>query len=180
MPKKKGFMGTKRLIRKSSNKKVFCSSSAGVTEKIAVVLSKVLPKKGNVVILFFGGLGYGKTTFIRGLVKGLGLNSGVASPTFKLVNVYKTRCRIVYHLDLYRLTTVDDVLSVGYEDIITSPHVVAIEWAEKFEDIYPKERIEVRLMYVSPEQRKVVVKTCGLMYNGLLTKLTSKLEVGKV
>ena len=89
----------------------FISSSASETENIGKKLAKKL--KGTEVIALFGGLGAGKTAFTRGLSEGLGFEDGVSSPTFALVHEYEGKFPI-FHFDMYRVTTYDDLYSTGF------------------------------------------------------------------
>jgi tRNA threonylcarbamoyladenosine biosynthesis protein TsaE len=84
------------------------------------------------VILLEGSLGAGKTALTRGIVKGLGCDPAVVhSPTFSLINEYRCREADVYHVDLYRLDSLQDLYSIGLEEIVTCNAVIIIEWAEK-------------------------------------------------
>lgn len=94
-------------------------------EKIASVLS------GNEVIAMFGYLGAGKTAFTRGLARGLSYENGVSSPTFAIVNEYCGKFNI-YHFDMYRITSEDDLYSTGFYDYLDTG-VVVIEWSENIE-----------------------------------------------
>ena len=93
------------------------SNSAEETEKIGERLAAALG--GTEVIALFGGLGMGKTAFTRGIARGLGVAEGVSSPTFALVNEYRGRCGI-YHFDMYRVTSWDDLYSTGFYDYLGS------------------------------------------------------------
>ena len=102
----------------------FISSSASETENIGKKLAKKL--KGTEVISLFGGLGAGKTAFTRGLSEGLGFEDGVSSPTFALVHEYEGKFPI-FHFDMYRVTTYDDLYSTGFFDYIGNG-ILVIEW----------------------------------------------------
>ena len=95
----------------------FISSSASETENIGKKLAKKL--KGTEVIALFGGLGAGKTAFTRGLSEGLGFEDGVSSPTFALVHEYEGKFPI-FHFDMYRVTTYDDLYSTGFLIILAT------------------------------------------------------------
>lgn len=102
------------------------------------------------VVLLYGELGSGKTVLVRGLVHGLGVKdlSLVRSPSFTLVNQYTGKEGTIYHLDFYRLEGLRDLYSIGLEEILASPAIVVIEWAEKLllETDHPFEiRIDVDL-----------------------------------
>lgn len=93
-------------------------------------------RKGEVVA-FFGDLGMGKTAFIRGLVKGLGISADVASPTFSLVNEYRGNEKTVYHYDMYRISTWEDLYSTGFFDYLDTDAILCIEWSENIENALP-------------------------------------------
>lgn len=109
------------------------SHSAEETEQIGFNIAQRL--NGTEVIALFGGLGMGKTAFTRGLAKGLGIDDGVSSPTFALVNEYLGRYNI-YHFDMYRVSSWDDLYSTGFFDYIDTG-VLVIEWSENIEELCP-------------------------------------------
>lgn len=113
----------------------FYSKNHNETEKIGQKLARVL-KSGDVVA-FFGGLGMGKTAFTRGLVKGLNIDADVSSPTFALVHEYEGNPS-VYHFDMYRVSSWDDLSSTGYFDYLESSGILAIEWSENIENALPQ------------------------------------------
>ena len=120
---------------------VFYSNSSQETRKIAYDFAKKL-KKGDIVA-FFGGLGMGKTTFIRGLNEGLGIDSEVSSPTFSLVNEYRSDNISMFHFDMYRINGWDDLYSTGFFDYIAEGGILACEWSENIENALPDDCIKV-------------------------------------
>lgn len=127
-------------------KKKFISRSAEQTKQIAASLAPQL-KKGDVVVLL-ANLGAGKTTFVQGLVKALGVRESALSPTFVIAQSLKGKIP-VHHLDFYRLS-VKEILEMGIQDYLTGAGeiplgLVLIEWAERCKDIWPQERLEIRL-----------------------------------
>ena len=117
------------------------SNSPNETEKIGEKLAQSL--KGTEVIALFGGLGMGKTAFTRGLCRGLGVDDGVSSPTFALVNEYSGKFNI-YHFDMYRVTTWDDLYSTGFFDYI-GMGVLVIEWSENIEGALPDNALKITI-----------------------------------
>ena len=117
------------------------SNSPAETEAIGERLARLL--HGTEVIALFGGLGMGKTAFTRGLARGLGVADGVSSPTFALVNEYAGRCA-VYHFDMYRVTSWDDLYSTGFFDYLDNG-VLLIEWSENIEGALPDNAIRVTI-----------------------------------
>ena len=95
------------------------------------------------VIAYFGGLGAGKTTFTRGLAKGMGLPDVVSSPTFAIVQEYHGGGLSLYHFDMYRLADSDALFDIGWEDYLAGGGVCAVEWSEQVEDALPPESIRV-------------------------------------
>lgn len=111
------------------------------TEKIGERLAKKL--KGNEVIAFFGGLGMGKTAFTRGLAKGLDAFDCVSSPTFAIVNQYKGKFDI-FHFDMYRITSWEDLYSTGFFDYIGNG-ILVIEWSENIEGALPDDCVRITI-----------------------------------
>ena len=117
------------------------TNSAQETEQLGERLAKQL--NGAETIALFGGLGMGKTAFTRGLCRDLGTGEVVSSPTFALVNEYTGRCP-VYHFDMYRVTTWDDLYSTGFFDY-EGNGVLVIEWSENIEGALPGDAIRVTI-----------------------------------
>ncbi len=117
------------------------SKSTEDTEKIGESVAKKL--SGNEVIALFGGLGMGKTAFTRGLCRGLGVDDGVSSPTFALVNEYHGKY-IIYHFDMYRVTSWEDLYSTGFFDYLDNG-VLVIEWSENIEGALPENAIRINI-----------------------------------
>lgn len=121
----------------------FETNSAAETESIGEALGAVLAA-GDVIALT-GELGAGKTCFVRGLARGLGVRDGVTSPTFILVREHRGDPGLC-HADAYRISSGAELEDVGLEDIL-SHSVFAVEWAERVADALPSDRIEVHLEY---------------------------------
>ena len=117
--------------------KKIISKSVIETENIAEKISSFL--KGDEVIALFGDLGAGKTAFTRGLARGLGFCDGVSSPTFAIINEYNARYPI-YHFDMYRIKSEDDLYSTGYYDYLHNG-IVVIEWSENIEFALDNEKV---------------------------------------
>jgi len=114
-----------------------------------------LPAKA--VVLLIGNLGAGKTTLAKGIVRGLGAAQPeeVSSPTFTLIHEYSPS---VYHIDLYRLDTAAQAATLGLEEIFDRPAVVLIEWGERFPELMPEERIEIRLRPTGENSREIELR----------------------
>lgn len=116
------------------------TNSVNETEAFAEKMGAKL--HGKVVIAFFGGLGMGKTAFTKGLARGLGITADVSSPTFALVNEYKGNYEL-YHFDMYRVESWDDLYSTGFFDYYEQGAVLACEWSENIENALPENTITV-------------------------------------
>ncbi len=120
---------------------VFETHSEDETIELGRRIGAELPRRA--VVLLIGNLGAGKTTLAKGIISGLGAAGvdEVSSPTFTLIHEYGC----VYHIDLYRLEQVEEVASLGLDEIFDRDAVVLIEWGERFPRLMPKNRIEIRL-----------------------------------
>jgi tRNA threonylcarbamoyladenosine biosynthesis protein TsaE len=112
-------------------------------------------KPGDVVCLY-GDLGAGKTAFVKGMARGLGISpAAVHSPTFTLMNVYKGRLPL-YHFDLYRITA-GDLAGIGYEEFFYGQGITAVEWSERLEELLPADRWQVTLTHGGEDRRVIVL-----------------------
>lgn len=127
------------------------SASEKETEALGVRMAQAL--KGTEVIALFGGLGMGKTAFTRGIAMGLGVLDGVSSPTFALVNEYKGKFPI-YHFDMYRITSWDDLYSTGFFDYLDTG-VLIIEWSENIENALPDDAVRITIEKGQGENSRV-------------------------
>lgn len=93
------------------------------------------------VVALCGQLGAGKTHFSKGVVSGLGAEESVTSPTFSLVNEYRTGRLPVFHFDFYRLEEASELVAIGWDDYLEEDGVVIVEWADKFPELLPEETI---------------------------------------
>ena len=111
----------------------FVSHSTQETEQFGEEVAKSL--RGGDVLAFTGSLGMGKTAFTRGLARGLGCRGRVTSPTFTIVNEYEGRTPL-FHFDMYRLGSSDELFDIGWEDYLARGGVCAVEWSERAEDAF--------------------------------------------
>ena len=132
----------------------FFTKSYEETEEIAFRLAQTL--KGTEIIAMFGGLGAGKTAFTRGLARGLDFNDGVSSPTFALVHEYEGKFPI-YHFDMYRINTFDDLYTTGFFDYMDNG-VMVIEWSENIENALPESCIRVYIKVISENEREIEIE----------------------
>lgn len=126
----------------------FISHSEAETEALGEKLARSLPEHG-VVIAMYGELGAGKTAFVRGLARGLEVDGAVTSPTFTIVNELYGK-RDLFHFDMYRLGSADELFDIGWEDYLDRGGVCAVEWSERVEDALPEDTVWVRIRR-SPE-----------------------------
>ncbi|HYU94392.1 MAG TPA: tRNA (adenosine(37)-N6)-threonylcarbamoyltransferase complex ATPase subunit type 1 TsaE [Actinomycetota bacterium] len=136
--------------------------TAGVPEDTMAVGEAVasLLGEGDVIALT-GELGAGKTTFVRGAARALGFEGAVASPTFTLVREYQGRVRI-YHVDVYRLERVQDVLDLGLDEMVAEGGVLLVEWGDAVEGLLPDDHLLAEITLVGEgDARRIVVTGMG-------------------
>jgi len=129
--------------------------SAEQTLELGLKLGQKLPS--NSVVCFFGGLGAGKTTFIKGVAAGVtGTSEQVNSPTFIYLNIY-SGLKTLYHFDLYRLKSEEEFLSMGFEEFMSSGGVCCLEWSEKIPNLLPEDCIAVTLEPLDEHTREITI-----------------------
>ncbi len=150
------------------------SRSEKETQTIAQKVAKCL-RPGNIVCLF-GDLGAGKTTFVKGLAKGLRLNSeDVHSPSYVLMNIYPGKKMNLFHFDLYRLDHLDEIYAIGFEEFLYGDDLSVIEWAERLKEEMPLEYLAVNLSHQGEDKRKIQIKTIGKKYIQIFEKLNDEI-----
>lgn len=115
--------------------------------------------KGGDIIAYIGGLGVGKTTFTRGICEGLGIGDIVTSPTFSLVNEYRSdKCdKTLYHFDMYRILDSLDLETTGFYDYMSDKNILAIEWSENISDALPENTIYIKLTRLDENKREIEI-----------------------
>ena len=131
----------------------YTSSGVNDTEAFAEALAKKL--SSGTVVAFFGGLGAGKTSFTRGLARGMGITSDVSSPTFAIVNDYGGTPPLV-HFDMYKVETWDDLYSSGFFDYLDMGAVLAVEWSENIEAALPEGTVRVSIEKSENENERII------------------------
>ena len=133
-----------------------CSHSPADTERAGEELGRKL-KAGDVVALF-GPVGAGKTVFVRGLARGLDVRARVTSPTFSIVHEYMGRLPL-FHFDMYRLSSADELFDIGWEDYLVRGGVCAVEWSENVEASLPDGCIRVGIAADETDEslRKIMI-----------------------
>lgn len=125
-------------------------------DEINNVAKKILSETNEKVILFHGNMGVGKTTLIKELAKELGVNDATSSPTFSLVNEYKsTNGEMIYHFDLYRLKSESEALDFGFDEYIYSGNRCFIEWPDKIPNLLPDHYSEIYIQLELDGKRKL-------------------------
>ena len=133
----------------------FVTNSPEQTEAVGAALGQAL--QPGAVIAFTGDLGAGKTAFTRGLAKGLGATERVTSPTYTIVNEYVSGKMPLFHFDMYRLGSSDELFDIGWEDYLLRGGVCAVEWSENVADAL-EEPITVHIEKLSECSRKITIE----------------------
>ena len=141
----------------------FQSQSALQTKKIGHILGQELRatknKKEAYVLGLEGDLGGGKTTFLQGLAKGLGIKEKILSPTFVILKKFKvqnSKFKNFYHIDCYRIRGPKEIQDLGFKEIVAHPqNIVAVEWAERIAKILPKDTISINFKFINKGKRKI-------------------------
>ncbi|MGB9861659.1 MAG: tRNA (adenosine(37)-N6)-threonylcarbamoyltransferase complex ATPase subunit type 1 TsaE [Candidatus Bipolaricaulaceae bacterium] len=136
--------------------KIVISESPEETMEVAMDLGRRL-RDGEVVALV-GELGTGKTTFVKGLARSFFIPEEVLSPSFLLARTYRGK-RVLHHLDLYRLRSAGELLEVGLDALLPPEEgVTAVEWADRFPELIPKDAIWVTLEHAGDDRRKITIR----------------------
>ncbi len=133
----------------------FITNSPEETEKIGERLANLLTP--GRIIAYLGDLGAGKTAFTRGLARGLGCHDTVTSPTYTIVNEYLSGRLPLFHFDMYRLSSSDDLFDIGWEDYLERHGICAVEWSENVADAM-ENAISVRIEKLGDEQRRITIE----------------------
>jgi len=150
------------------------TSSPEQTRAVGQALAGVL-EAGDVVSLT-GDLGAGKTTFVQGAARELGVEQAVLSPTFTLVREYRGRVPVV-HVDVYRLDRIQEVLDLGFEDLVDRNAVVFIEWGDAIEALLPPEHIQVELTLPGGEaDRRIGITWYGRSWTDRIDRLARSVQ----
>ena len=133
----------------------YITDSVEQTEALGAALGRSVP--GGTVIAFRGGLGAGKTAFTRGLARGLGCTETVTSPTYTIVNEYTTGRLPLFHFDMYRLSSPEDLFDIGWEDYLERGGVCAVEWSENVSDAM-EDAVTVTIEPVGASGRRITLE----------------------
>ena len=160
-----------RLARQITRNKPACvaeATSAWLRRSVATLRrARRRPGKQAAVIALTGELGSGKTTFLQGFAKGLGIKEKVLSPTFVIMKRFKiqdSRFKILYHFDCYRLENARDLYGLGWKEIIKDPKaIIVVEWADRVRKAIPKDAIWVEFRFLEEHEREI---NTGVTYLG--------------
>ena len=133
----------------------FVTNSPAETEKIGAALGAILP--AGTILAYRGDLGAGKTAFTRGLAKGLGCTEIVTSPTYTIVNEYLGGRLPLFHFDMYRLRSSDDLFDIGWEDYLDRGGVCAVEWSENVDDAM-EDAIYITIEKLGEDSRRITLE----------------------
>ena len=133
----------------------FITNSPAETEKIGEALGKTI--KPGTVIAYRGDLGAGKTAFTRGLARGLGSTELITSPTYTIVNEYLGGRMPLFHFDMYRLHSSDDLWDIGWEDYLERNGICAVEWSENVSDAL-EDPIFITIEKLGEESRRITIE----------------------
>lgn len=151
---------------KPLNKYKITTTSSEETQNLSERLGNLVKEKD--VLILEGDLGAGKTTFTKGLAKGLGVKRVVNSPTFNIIKEYKGRLPL-YHMDVYRLAESEEDL--GFDEYFYGEGITVVEWAHLIESFLPNEKLKISLFHTGDDTRKIVLEPSGERYIRLCEEL---------
>ena len=133
----------------------YITNSPAETEAVGAALARVL--EPGAVIAYRGDLGAGKTAFTRGLARGLGVKEPVTSPTYTIVNEYLSGSMPLFHFDMYRLGSEDELFDIGWEDYLERGGVCAVEWSENVDDAM-EDAVYITIEKLGEESRRITIE----------------------
>lgn len=142
----------------------FSTKSVEETQQLAEKFAQKIASGG--VVLLYGNLGAGKTTFVQGLAKGLGIKHRIISPTFIILRTYeipplssRVKSRDLYHVDLYRLESEKEIEGLGLVDLLKNPdNIIVIEWPERMGTILPKNAWQISIETIGENEREIKIE----------------------
>jgi tRNA threonylcarbamoyladenosine biosynthesis protein TsaE len=132
---------------------IVITNSEQETEALGARFAEKLP--GGTVVAMYGDLGAGKTAFVRGMARGMGLNCRVSSPTFPIVNEYLGD-RDLIHFDMYRLSGADELFEIGWEDYLEEGAVAVVEWPERAGSLIPPDALHIEFRHAEGDESRSV------------------------
>ena len=151
------------------------SFSLDETQAIGQKIGKIVV--AGTLITLYGSLGSGKTSFVQGLARGLGVPTEyyITSPTYTLINDYPGRCRL-YHVDLYRIDGIDEAEDIGLYEVMEADGITAIEWADRIEKDLPQDRVRLEFETKSDDSRVITLQAQGEKEIKLLNQIIMWIE----
>ena len=138
------------------------SETKKLGREIGKKVLKEKPGKIAKIIALEGDLGGGKTTFLKGFAKGIGIKEKILSPTFILIRKFEipdTKFQNFYHIDCYRIEKQKEILKLGLKEIIKNPkNIVSIEWADKIREVLPKKVLKIKFKILGKKKREIIIK----------------------
>ncbi len=140
------------------------------TNDIGCIIGRNIEK--GAVICLDGDLGAGKTTITQSIAKGLEINGYVTSPTFNIIKEYEGKLKL-FHMDVYRINDIEEMIDLGYEEYIYSDGVCVIEWSANIKDILPQNRIDIKMLRDNGEENKRIlyIDGVGRLYEKVIKEL---------
>ncbi len=126
------------------------------------------------VLALQGELGSGKTNFVKGLARGLGVRASVHSPTFILMNEYREGRLPLFHVDAYRVESAAEAWALGLDDYVNDMGVTVVEWAERIRAVLPDENLWIEFRYISDTKRALLMQAHGERYHSLLQEFKER------
>ena len=147
------------------NTSIVYTTSAAATEQCGAELASLLLQDASLprFVALFGDLGVGKTAFVRGFASVVTPGSAVRSPTFSLVNEYRARPLSLFHFDMYRIESEDDLLSIGFDDYLMRDGFCLTEWSENILEFIPEESVHVTIEKddaINVDHRRITICFC--------------------
>lgn len=125
-------------------------------DELSKIVEEIIPQLAHPVVLLKGEMGAGKTTMIREIVRQMGVEDNVSSPTFSLVNQYGEKEKTIYHFDFYRIESQREAIDIAVEEYLNSQRWCFIEWSQKIEDLLPDEVSVIEIEKTQMEDKRVV------------------------
>lgn len=151
------------------------SKSPEQTQRLGMQLGR-LAQPGDLFLLV-GGLGSGKTCLTQGIAWGLVVEGYATSPSFVVINQYRGRLPL-YHIDLYRIDSIEEVMELGLDDYLYGEGVCVVEWAEKALALFPPEHLLIEMSFLSQTSRRLDLKAKGQRYLEMLSQLSPRRNKG--
>jgi len=144
------------------------TNSPEQTRRVGMRLGK-LARPGDIILLV-GTLGAGKTCLTQGIARGLGISEYATSPSFVLVREYQGKLPL-YHIDLYRIDSIEEVAQLGLDDYLYGNGVCVVEWADKGLSVFPEKHLLIEIQFISSNKRKLIFVPRGARYTEMLSIL---------